>query len=184
MRSLVILVGTLLVLLMPATSHAQDTTGTSVPDTVLVQKVTSGTTFTGTDGTAYTLLGLAVPKSQAISSADAREHLADLIEGKTVLLATDTLAPADTKKKKHRYVYIGTTFVNLRMLQDGYAQTSKTPHSHADSFQKTLAEARSAQRGAYATERSSAVQCSGTTQRGTRCKRHTTNLNGRCWQHQ
>ncbi|MBQ89767.1 MAG: hypothetical protein CL433_13160 [Acidimicrobiaceae bacterium] len=31
--------------------------------------------------------------------------------------------------------------------------------------------------------RSVAVRCSGTTQRGTRCLRQTTNRSGRCWQH-
>lgn len=31
--------------------------------------------------------------------------------------------------------------------------------------------------------RSVAVRCSGTTQRGTRCLRRTTNASGRCWQH-
>lgn len=35
-----------------------------------------------------------------------------------------------------------------------------------------------------ATQKTSvAVQCSATTQKGTRCKRMTTNDNGRCWQH-
>ncbi|MDP4207461.1 MAG: hypothetical protein Q8928_01475 [Bacteroidota bacterium] len=29
-----------------------------------------------------------------------------------------------------------------------------------------------------------AQQCTATTQKGTRCKRTTTNANGRCWQHQ
>lgn len=31
--------------------------------------------------------------------------------------------------------------------------------------------------------RSAAVQCSGTTKKGTRCKRMTTNASGRCYQH-
>ena len=34
------------------------------------------------------------------------------------------------------------------------------------------------------TKRQVAVRCSATTQKGTRCKRTTTNSNGRCWQHQ
>lgn len=38
-------------------------------------------------------------------------------------------------------------------------------------------------RSSGSSSRSVAVRCSGTTQRGTRCLRRTTNSSGRCWQH-
>lgn len=169
---------------IPFLLHAQDSTQAPQPDTVLVQEVTSGTTFKTADGTTFTLLGLAIPTSKAVSANEAKEHLATMIEGKSVVLLTDTLAPADTRKSKLRFVYLGSTFVNLRMIEEGYATTTKANHSFSASFAEALTTARSSNRGAHATERSTAVQCSGTTQKGARCKRTTTNLNGRCWQHQ
>lgn len=174
---------------LPALVRAQDTTQIAVPvqdtqDTVQVKSVTSGITFTTTDGRTITLLGLAVPKSQAVSASDAKEHLAEMIQGKTVVLTLDTLAPADTKKTKLRYVSSGSTSVNLTMVEEGYATPSATKHSLADAFREAHAEAQGAQRGAHATERSSAVQCSGITKKGTQCKRMTTSLSGKCWQHE
>lgn len=175
-----------ILLLLPFLLQAQDSTqaAASVPDTVVVKKVTSGTTFTTDDDRTITLLGVSIPKSQAITAADARKHLAELIEGKTVVLAIDSLAPADTKKTALRHVYSGSTLINLKMLEDGYAAASGTKHSLAKTFSEAHDAAKSAHRGAHATERSESVQCSATTKKGTRCKRTTTNLSGRCWQHE
>lgn len=172
--------------LFPLFLHAQDTAQAATPaaDTVVVKSVTGGTAFTTQDGRTITLLGILTPKSQAISAADAKEHLAEMIEGKTVVLVADSLAPADTKKARLRYVYSGGTLVNLAMIEQGYAAPSKTGHSMAETFREAHAEAKSSARGAYATERSSAVQCSATTKKGTQCKRMTTSLSGKCWQHE
>ncbi len=169
-----------LLFLFPLFLHAQDTAQAATPaaDTVIVKSVTGGTAFTAQDGRTIT------PKSQAISAADAKEHLAEMIEGKTVVLVADSLAPADTKKARLRYVYSGGTLVNLAMIEQGYAAPSKTGHSMAETFREAHAEAKSSARGAYATERSSAVQCSATTKKGTQCKRMTTSLSGKCWQHE
>lgn len=170
--------------ILPILLRAQDSAQAAVPDTVLVKSVTSGTTFKTDDGRTITLLGLNTPKSQAISAADAKEHLAELIEGETVILLSDSLAPKDTKKSTMRYVYSGSALVNLTMLEDGYAAPSSTKHSLLSTFKETHAEAKSAGRGAYATERSTAVQCSATTKKGTQCSRMTTSLSGKCWQHE
>lgn len=170
--------------LLPMFIYAQDSTRAAVPDTVLVKSVTGGTTFTTDDGRTITLLGLTVPKSRAMSASDAKEHLAEMIQGETVVLTADSLAPADTKKSVLRYVYNGSTLVNLAMIADGYGAPSTTKHSMGGTFKETHDDAKTAHRGAYATERSTAVQCSATTKKGTQCSRMTTNLSGRCWQHE
>jgi hypothetical protein len=54
------------------------------------------------------------------------------------------------------------------------AQTSSSSSSSSTTSSQNLSST---------TESTTSVQCSGTTKEGKRCKRMTTNSNGRCWQH-
>jgi endonuclease YncB( thermonuclease family) len=153
----------------------------SAQDTVVVKKVTSATSITLASGETITLLGLGLPKSQAITAEDARAHLASLVEGSTVTLVVDSTAGSG----KGRLVYLNGDLVNLAMISDGFATaTAKPAHAKLAEFRAAESDAHARQTGAWATERSTAVQCSGTTQKGDRCKRMTTSFNGKCWQHQ
>ena len=157
------------------------TMAASAQDSVIVRTVVSATSITLSSGDTVTLLGLGLLKSQAVDADDARDHLASLVEGTTVVLAADSM----TGDSRERFVYADGDLVNLSMIRDGYATASTIPsHSKVASFKAAENDARAHQSGAWATERSAAVQCSGTTKKGDRCKRTTTSLNGRCWQHQ
>ena len=134
------------------------------------------------DGTKVGLLGITTPQSRAITKQDCIDHLSLLIKGKTVRLVADTLVPDKEGKTPQRYVYLDDKLINLRMISDGYAAPSKTSHSFKEDFATAYANAKSSQRGAHATEKSTAEQCPATTQQGTQCQRYTTNLSGKCWQ--
>jgi len=154
-------------------------------DTVTVKKVLSGTTFQTTTGEKIALLGLGVPTSRAIDAEDVKEHLATLLEGKTVVLVADSLAGPGKKGTKLRYVYLGDNLVNLQLVREGYATSSRKPaHSMITDFQSVEKEAKANQVGAYATEKPYEVQCSAITRKGTQCSRMTRSLSGRCWQHE
>ncbi|HVZ41093.1 MAG TPA: hypothetical protein VHI13_17555 [Candidatus Kapabacteria bacterium] len=154
-------------------------------DTVTVRKVTSGNTFLTSTGERIVLLGLATARSSAISPSDARATLATMIEGQRVVVVADTGAGGATAAAEGRYVYLGGHFVNLEMISTGHALAAITVgHSHLAEFKAAEQLARAAHSGAFSTVRATAVQCSAITRKGTRCLRMTTNLNGRCWQHQ
>jgi micrococcal nuclease len=154
-------------------------------DTVTVKKVVNGTTIMTSSGEKIALLGVATPRTQAITAEDARSQLESLVEGNTVVLIADSLAGADGKGPKLRFLLVGGSLVNLEMIRLGYGTAPKKPnHAHLAEFQAAEKQARAEQVGAWATERATSVQCSATTQKGSRCSRMTTSLSGRCWQHE
>ena len=153
-------------------------------DTVSVAKILGPDLIQLEDGTKIGLLGIATPKSRAVTKQDCIDHLSSLINGKTVVLVADTLGVDKKGKTLQRYVYLDGTLINMRMISDGYAAPSKTSHSLKADSATAFANAKSSQRGAHATEKSTAEQCTAKTQKGTRCKRYTTNLSGKCWQHE
>lgn len=159
--------------------------GLCAQDTVTVRKVIDGTSFTTDDGRTVRLLGVTLPISRAVTVDDCRQHLADLLApGVPVRILIDSLVPSHgTALLCH--VEVAGELVNRRMLLDGYAAASNAPrHSLSDEFAKAEKSARTDKLGAWSSERATAVQCSGTTQSGNRCKRMTTSLSGRCWQHE
>ncbi len=173
-------VAILLTLSVPYLSTAQDT--------VTVAKVIDGRTFTTTSGLTIVLLGVDLPrKKQAIDPGDAQEQLQKTIGGQQVVLVADTLSSQKAAKGNTlpRYVYHGEQLVNLFMIYYGYGNVASKPnHALLKEFKDAEAAARAKQMGAWAKERSSATRCTATTQKGTQCKRMTTNLSGKCWQHE
>ncbi len=150
-------------------------------DTVTVKTVTSGTTFVTTTGITVKLLGITTPRSQAITPADARDALAAMLDGRQVAVVDDSTCP----RSNGLYVYVNGTLVNMAMIEQGYAVADQRPkHSMHDAFLTAEKAARASHVGAHGTERSTAVQCSGITKKGTRCLRMTTGLSGKCWQHE
>ncbi len=153
------------------------------PDTVTVATVVAVDAFVDADGTRWGLLGITTPKSRAVSRTDCVSYLRTMILGETVVLLRDTAIADRPGKTPQRLVYLGDELVNLTMIADGFASPSRTMHSLASSFVSASAEAKSAGHGAHAREKSTAEQCSGRTKKGHRCRRMTTDLSGRCWQH-
>ena len=155
----------------------------ALPDTVTVATVTGVDSFIDTEGNSWGLLGITKPKGKGVTGKECVTHLASLIEGKSVLLIADSTVVDSPGKTPQRLLYLEADLVNLKMILDGYARASKRAHQLSDSFADAERTAHSEHRGAHATERSTAVQCSGHTQSGRRCRRMTNNLSGRCWQH-
>lgn len=164
---------------------AQDSTATTFAqaDTVIVKKVTGVNAFTTSTGDRITIIGIAMPKSKAIDADDAKQHLAGLVEGQTVVLVRDTATGPDKKGSKLRYVYVGGRLINKEMIDDGFA-VATGKHSMAKEFVSAENESRKFHKAAWGTERLYSIQCQGTTRKGTQCSRMTTSLSGRCWQHE
>ena len=162
-------------------------------DTVRVARVTGVDSFTLDDGTTIGLLGITKPDGKGATTEECIEHLRGLIEGKQVILERDTTVVDTEGKAPQRLVFLDGTLINLQMISDGYARPSSTPHQLTAGFAAAHATARSAGVGAWArptthtteshSSESTSRQCSGTTKKGTRCKRMTTDGSGRCWQH-
>jgi len=173
------------------------TVNLTAADTLRVSRVTGVDSFVLEDGSTIGLLGITKPDGTGVTTAACVEHLRGLIEGKQVLLERDTTVIDVEGKVPQRLVYLDGTLINLQMITDGYARPSSTPHQLSGSFAAAHTAARTAGVGAWSvreapptrisarndSESSTSRQCSGTTQRGTRCKRMTTDGSGRCWQH-
>lgn len=155
-------------------------------DTVTVSKVISSTRIQTTTGATYNLIGIGPPRSKAVTPEDCTLYLKNLIDGQQVVLIPDTIpVVTNIDGSDEQYVYLDDQLVNLRMIEDGYATALKIPtHSRLPEFVKAERTAKDQKVGAYAQERSTAVQCSGITKKGDRCQRMTTKLSGRCYQHE
>lgn len=140
-------------------------------DTVTVKKVISGTTFVTTAGVTIKLLGISLPRSQVVTPEDSRQ----------VVVVDDSTCP----RTNGLYVRANGVLVNVAMIEQGFAVADqRLKYSMRDAFLAAEKAARASHVGAHGTERSTAVQCSGITKKGTRCLRMTTSLNGKCWQHE
>lgn len=73
----------------------------------------------------------------------ARDHNARLVAGRPVRLVSGR-EPRDTHGRLLAYVFVGPTFVNLRMVRDGYARTLtiKPNDQHAAEFTTAEKDAR------------------------------------------
>ena len=184
-------------LLLAVTLFVLGTVNVTAADTLRVARVTGVDSFVLEDGSTIGLLGITKPDGKGVTTAACVEHLRGLIEGKDVVIVADTTVQDVEGKTLQRLVYLNGGLINLQMISDGYARPSSTPHQLSGSFAAAHSTARSSGIGAWSvqespspritptseSESSTSQQCSGTTQRGTRCKRMTTDGSGRCWQH-
>lgn len=163
------------------TLYAQD----PVRDTATVAEVVNGTTFKTTDGRRIVLLGIRFPRTLAITEADAKKHLDELIGGRRVILVRDTTLDALGDSKDERFVFADGMMVNVRMLKDGYAGLTRTSeHAAREQFTVASAEARALERGVWGRERARPVRCSHVNAMGEHCRETTRNLSGRCIGHE
>ena len=103
----------LLLLFIPLVSFGQD---------VKVIRIIDGDTFEIENGDKVRMIGIDAPELKDNEGLESKNHLKLLIENKYVSLIED-------KKNKNkdffgrllRYVYIENTDVNLKMIEDGYA---------------------------------------------------------------
>ena len=85
-----------------------------------VDRIIDGDTFELTDGTRVRLIGIDAPEIDEYCSEHARQRLISLISGKTVYMEKD-VSEIDQYKRLLRYIYVGATFVNFRLVYEGYA---------------------------------------------------------------
>ncbi len=175
-------------------------------DTVSIATIRSSTTVVTASGDTIGLLGVGLPRLGLVTLEQARDHLALLLSNGWAILVADSLVPDPPTGAKPRYIYLPDgEHLNLRMIADGNATAARQPvYSRREEF--ILAEKNvgsepsgtlqvktnpldllpkpSGRSTEWNSKRSSSVQCSATTKKGTRCSRTTTNASGKCWQHE
>ncbi|MBU3904881.1 MAG: thermonuclease family protein [Nanoarchaeota archaeon] len=90
-------------------------------ETVYVTHVIDGDTFETADGEVIRLLGINTPEKGEFYYEEATEYLRELIENRYVKLTGDK-TDRDWYERELRYVYLGDVFVNVLMLEGGYAR--------------------------------------------------------------
>jgi micrococcal nuclease len=86
-----------------------------------VFRVIDGDTFELTNGQRVRLLGIDAPEKGQYYYQEASNRLEQLVKGKEVFLEKD-ISNRDKYGRLLRYVYVGSLFVNLEMIKEGYAQ--------------------------------------------------------------
>ena len=105
-----------LVLLILLTSLAAAT------EKATVTRVIDGDTVETSSGRKVRLIGINAPEIQDLFGEEARQHLAALIQDRSVDLVSDSLSSdQDIYQRLLRYVVLDGTDINKRMLEDGYA---------------------------------------------------------------
>ncbi|MBD2067714.1 thermonuclease family protein [Leptolyngbya sp. FACHB-671] len=102
---------------------------------VQVSRAVSGQTIEVLDPTGQTvlnqevrLIGIDAPHpEQEPWGTEARERLAELVEGQTVLLEAD-VATRDSYDRIWGYVWLNDVLVNQQLVEDGLALSVGTPH--------------------------------------------------------
>jgi micrococcal nuclease len=87
-----------------------------------VTRIIDGDTFEIETGEKVRLIGINTPEISDIFGQEAKQHLADLIDGKTIDLQTDNLSnDRDRYSRLLRYVILDGIDINKKMISDGFA---------------------------------------------------------------
>jgi len=88
--------------------------------TATVGRIIDGDTIVLANGDKVRLVGIDAPEKDNYYYEPARERLRELIEGKPVALEND-VTNSDNFGRLLRYVFVDGEFVNLKMVEEGYA---------------------------------------------------------------
>lgn len=121
----------------------------------VVTRVVDGDTIDVTiNGRPFTVryIGVNTPERDEVCYSEARNGNAALVQGQTIQLVKD-VSETDRFGRLLRYVYVGSTFVNQVLVQQGWAEAVSYPPDTAflATFQRFEVEARDAQRGCHPT---------------------------------
>ncbi len=97
-------------------------TGNESFETAMVVRVIDGDTIELDNGNRVRLLGINTPEKNTYYFNEASDALRSLVENKTVRLEMDK-ENNDMYGRLLRYVFLDKTFVNLELLENGYANT-------------------------------------------------------------
>ncbi len=133
-----------------------------LPSEALVAKVIDGDTVKLVSGQLVRYVGVDTPETrrrhggtwvaaQEPFGQEATTFNRELVEGKSVRLEYDA-QPRDRYGRLLAYVYVGDTFVNAALLQQGYGEVMviRPNDRYAEEFRALAKEAREAQRGLWA----------------------------------
>ncbi|MDC1218156.1 thermonuclease family protein [Flavobacteriaceae bacterium] len=120
----------LVLLLVPLVSFGQE---------IKVVRVIDGDTFVIEGGERVRMIGINAPELKDIYGVESKNHLKTLIENKYVnLIKGDVTNNKDYFKRLLRYVYVDSTDINLKMIEDGFASAYlKYPFSKSKQY-KTI----------------------------------------------
>tara|TARA_B110000285_G_C14693830_1_gene410285 strand:- start:41 stop:403 length:363 start_codon:yes stop_codon:yes gene_type:complete len=106
---------------------------------IRVVRVIDGDTFVIEGGERVRMIGINAPELKDIYGVESKNHLKTLIESKYVnLIKGDVTANKDYFKRLLRYVYLDSTDMNLKMIEDGFASAYfKYPFSKSKQY-KTI----------------------------------------------
>jgi micrococcal nuclease len=124
-------------------------------ETATVTRVVDGDTIDVTiNGQPYTVryIGINTPERDEACYSEARNGNAAMVQGQAIRLVKD-VSETDRFGRLLRYVYVGSTFVNQALVEQGWAEAVSYPPDTAfeAAFQQLEVEARNAQRGCHVT---------------------------------
>lgn len=80
--------------------------------------------------------------------------------------------------------FIKIKLIEMPATNDIVPRNSSTSNTYENNIQTNQYNYTQSNQNSYNSQPTKSVQCSAYTKKGNRCKRMTTNPNGRCWQHQ
>lgn len=119
--------------------------------TTKVTRVIDGDTFEAETGEKVRLIGINAPEISDIFGKEAKQHLIDLIENKTVDLQTDNLSDErDRYQRLLMYVILDGVDMNKKMVADGYAFAYLKYHFNKSiAYEQVQLEARKTNKGIW-----------------------------------
>lgn len=115
-----------------------------------VVRVVDGDTFVLLNGRVVRLIGIDTPEYGQPYYEQATERLVELLEGKNVTLESD-VSNVDNYSRLLRYAYVNDTFVNLVMVEEGYAKVLiiKPNIKYVNLLKKAESESRNSRLGIW-----------------------------------
>lgn len=119
-------------------------------ETVMVTRVIDGDTIEVEGGRKVRYIGIDSPEEGRPYSKEAFAKNRELVEGKVVTLEKD-VSEKDVFGRLLRYVYVGDTFVNAQLVEEGMAEAKAYPPdvAHEDEFQELEEEAKESGKGMW-----------------------------------
>jgi micrococcal nuclease len=116
----------------------------------VVKEVVDGDTIVLSDDRRVRLIGINTPEQGMYFFDEAREVLEAMVLGKEVILEKD-ISEVDRYGRLLRYVYMESLFVNLEMIEKGFANAYTCPPDvrYTEEFLKAEQEARSSNLGLW-----------------------------------
>lgn len=109
-------------------------------------KILDGDTFQMPDGDRVRLLGVNAPEDDRCGASEAKAELTELVAGKPVRLSEEK---RDTYGRRMALVYVGETFVNEKLLADGWARPDYTKNSQSEKLKSAYNGAVENRRGIH-----------------------------------